>query len=683
MTPRPTNRTRAGFLARTTVVVVVTGLVVAALAGCARGTTGGSGSPGDPGVDARLSAALGSVPHRVVAPLPASRLAPGLVPPTNRWFSGLVFGATPQPVFPLPLSFGLTGSGFAFGVPSVASGPDSITGSFTPAVTVDAGAHSSEVTAYDTASVTVEEKADDGSAIGSVVIAEGSPTVSFTAHRGVTLSLGQRFTPAGARVAGTVVAGSGYGLVSTGTLDQTSLRLAAGQTAVWFAAPKGSSVTELARRVSPLKSVSVAYSTSPTRVSTKLTYHAAGSTLIAAMPHQLADLRSPASCSPDGYASVYGAMSLCAGPTLAWSSPRLTASDSLDVGALSRSEKSLLADQVAKDVAATAAQPADSYYGGKALYRLANLLTLAHDVGTSSAASSAQKKLDAALEVWTDPTGCRTRTARCFVYDPDARGIVGLTPSFGSEQFNDHHFHYGYFLYAASVAAKYDPGLLPRITPVVNLLAADLATSGESTSFPDRRVFDAYAGHSWASGYAPFADGNDEESSSEAVDAWNGLALWAAATHNTPLETEATWMLSAEADSAKAYWTNFAAGEGVYRGYQHGIVGIDWGGKRDYATWFSADPGAKLGIQLIPMSPASTYLGGDPARITRNVDEATPAGFDVPLGDYLLMYSALGGRTSAAAALAVARGLPERFIDDGDSRSYLLAWIMVRERSGA
>jgi endoglucanase Acf2 len=106
-------------------------------------------------------------------------------------------------------------------------------------------------------------------------------------------------------------------------------------------------------------------------------------------------------------------------------------------------------------------------------------------------------------------------------------------------------------------------------------------------------------------------------------------------------------------------------------------------GKRDYATWFSADPSAKLGIQLIPMSPASTYLGGDPARIAENVDEATAAGFDVALGDYLLMYSALGSKTKAAAALTTAHALPNRFIDDADSRSYLLAWLMVREESGA
>jgi endo-1,3(4)-beta-glucanase len=50
----------------------------------------------------------------------------------------------------------------------------------------------------------------------------------------------------------------------------------------------------------------------------------------------------------------------------------------------------------------------------------------------------------------------------------------------------------------------------------------------------------------------------------------------------------------------------------------------------------------------------------------------------VQFGDYLLMYSSLAGAGQAKAALATARTLPEKFIDDGNSRSYLLAWIMTR-----
>jgi endo-1,3(4)-beta-glucanase len=50
----------------------------------------------------------------------------------------------------------------------------------------------------------------------------------------------------------------------------------------------------------------------------------------------------------------------------------------------------------------------------------------------------------------------------------------------------------------------------------------------------------------------------------------------------------------------------------------------------------------------------------------------------VLFGDYLLMYSALAGSNDASAALTAARSLNEDRIDDGDSRSYLLAWLMSR-----
>ena len=188
-------------------------------------------------------------------------------------------------------------------------------------------------------------------------------------------------------------------------------------------------------------------------------------------------------------------------------------------------------------------------------------------------------------------------------------------------------------------------------------------------------MFDAYAGHSWASGTSPFADGNNQESSSEAVTAWNGLALWAGVTSNAPLEREADWMLSAEAASANAYWTDFDTTDPVYDGYDHGVTSINWGGKRDYSTWFSAEPNAKLAILALPMSPVAGYLGADPARIESNLAEAAPNGYDVTFGDYLLMYSALADPT---AALAEAESLPDARIDDGNSRAYMLAWIMTR-----
>ncbi|MCU1551953.1 MAG: 1,3-beta-glucanase [Glaciihabitans sp.] len=610
--------------------------------------------------------------------MPRARIAKGLLPPTNRWFSGLAFGANPQPVFPLPLSFGLTATGFAFGVPPVTTSADTITAPFTPSVVVDASAATSEITAYDEASVTVRQSDAAGDPIGSEVIAEGSPLVSFTAQKSVELKLGQQFTASGKGVFTAKIGASDYGLVTSGGLNGSALALSSGQTAVWFAVPPGKSAADLASHVSALKSVKLDYSVSNTVASTTLDYASTGASLVVAMPNQAASLRKPSSCDLGSFPSVYGRLSLCAGPTLSWNSPGVTPSDALDLSSLSTQQKAQVSKDLGADVAANAPSPADSYFGGKSLYRLANLLALAHQLGQTALAAKVQQQLDAGLTKWTNPHGCSQGASRCFVYDPAAKGIVGLTASFGSDQFNDHHFHYGYFLYAASVASKYEPSLTGKLKPVINLLAADLATSGKSTSFPQRRVFDAYAGHSWASGYSPFADGNNQESSSEAINAWNGLALWASTTGNTQLETEARWMLASEAASAKWYWTNFDKKDPVYDGYKHSVVGINWGAKRDYATWFSAAPSAKLAIQLIPMSPVSGYLKGDSARIRSNVTEAAPTGFGVPLGDYLLMYSALEGGSAQAHAASVARTQPSEFIDGADSRSYLEAWIMSR-----
>jgi endoglucanase Acf2 len=396
------------------------------------------------------------------------------------------------------------------------------------------------------------------------------------------------------------------------------------------------------------------------------------------MPHQKAGLDHSVNCGLGEYPSIYGQLSLCSGTTLAWASPHITPDDSLPIDRLSAKQKDALKAQVAKDADASPDLPTDTYFGGKGLYRLANLLDLATQLGADDSAATVKKQLSSALEKWTDPKGCASRKTECFVYDPEVRGMVGLEASFGADEFNDHHFHYGYFLYAASVAAAHDPKLARKIAPVINLLAADLATSGASRSFPVRRTFDAYAGHSWASGYSPFADGNNQESSSEAVSAWNGLALWAGVTKNESLKSEAEWMLSSEAASATAYWTDFDTSAQVYQGYQHSIVPLNWGGKRDYATWFSAEPNAKLSILLLPMSPVSGYLGGDPKRIEKNLEQAAPNGYDVTLGDYLIMYAAMAGDERKAQALKDAEALPENRIDNGDSRSYLLAWIMTR-----
>ena len=638
--------------------------------------------------DASVADAIGQLPQESLAPMPAARLAEGLIPPTNRWFSGLVFGEAPEPVFPLPLAFSVTGSGFEFGVPTVQTGADTISAgpsadvaaAFPAAVTPTV---TSTVVAYDDASVTIEFADADGTALGTVTVAEGSPLVSFTAETSTTLRLA---TPPVSSETGdhflTTVAGREYGLVTDGAVDGADLTVETGDTVTWFAVPDGGDADELAASADAVTGVELDYSVTDGAATTDLAYGTASSkdTLIAVLPHQYASLTAPAAdrCALGTYDTVYGTMHLCSGRELSWSAPVTEPSDSLALDGVDETTRTEIRAQLAEDVELPAEIPADTYFGGKALSRLANLLQLAVELDDAESADIARTRLVEQLTDWTDPGRCETESTRCFVYDPVAKGLVGKVSAFGSDEFNDHHFHYGYLLFAASVAVADDPALMDRLRPVMDLVAADLATNGDSSFFPSQRVFDAYAGHSWASGYVPFRDGNNQESSSEAVAAWNGLALWADVTENAPLAEEARWMLANEAATAQAYWVGFDASQAVYQGYEHSVIALNWGAKRDYSTWFSAEPNAKLGIQLIPMSPASDYLAGDPERITANLAEATAGGYDVQFGDYMLMYAALRGPDAAAEAYAEAAANPSLAVDDANSKAYLLAFAASR-----
>ncbi len=674
---------------------VVAGAVLGALAlvgvsACTSGSTGAagagdaaSGGSGDPATavldPAILATNVKAMVQRTPKPLQADRLASGLVPPTNRWFSSLALGPAALAVFPVPLSFTETSTGFGFGVPKVTTTDKTIAGGAVSDVGVTVpGLSSTVVSAYDDLTVTLEQRSSDGKALGHTVLAQGSPFVTFTATDAVTLAQNVVFAGSTPTV---TVAGRTYGLVlDHATADSTGVSVEAGGLVTWYAVPDGGSAATMAGLAAPVASGRAGYAVTSAQATTTLTYAAegGGAGAIAVMPHQKAGLAAGTTCDLGTFPSVYGTLSVCRGDSLSWTAPVHPVTPSLDLSTVSDADKATLAAQVRKDVAETKDFPADTYFGGKALYRSAQLYQLATQLGLEDVTTPLRTKLVGQLDQWTDPKGCDVRPAFCFVYDPAGHGLVGLTASFGSDEYNDHHFHYGYFLYTAGLLAANDPALAKKWQPVMDLVAADIAGTSTQGLFPDRRTFDAYASHSWASGTSPFADGNNQESTSEAVTAWTGLSLWADASQNAALRTEATWMLAGEQATAQLYGLQLDRADPVYRGFGHQVVSLTWGGKRDYATWFSPSPAAMLAILVLPASPSSAaYLGGDPDRIRASVAEATAgAGYDQQFGDYLLLYSSLAGETERAAALEKATSLDPKWIDDGDSRAYLMAWLM-------
>jgi endo-1,3(4)-beta-glucanase len=687
---------------RTRVLAASAAVAVAALlAGCTSATSPAASPSGSatgrtlalgtvPAVlpDTAVASLAGALPQRSVGPTPVMRLAAGLVPPTNRWFSGLVFGAKPQPVFPFPLSFAQTASGFSAGLPKAAATANTIAGAATRQVALDVGATGAIVSGYDDVSVTLEHRRG-GTVVGHTTVAEGSPLVSYRAASAQRVRLNGPVTLDGADRGTVEAAGQRWAVVvRSGTLHGATASLQADGSVVLLPVPAGASSAVVARLMAsaPLRSVATTASASSEGQRTTLAYRAASgaATAVVPLPHQGASAAT--GCTGATYATIYGTVPVCVARTIAFTTPTVDARAELDLSGVSDARKQQLRTQLRKDVATSKPFAADTYFGGKSLYRSAMLLQLARQLGDEASTATLATRLTKELDLWTQPGGCTTRKQECFVYDPKLRTVVGLAQSFGSEQDNDHHFHYGYFLYAAGVVAAKDPALAKRWAPVMDLLAADIASrpaagDGAGRTFPTGRVYDPYFSHSWASGFSPFADGNNQESSSEAVNAWAGLSQWAAASGDSALGAEAAWLLSGESASALAYWVNPRLSGAQFQGFAHRMVSLNWGGKRDFATWFSPKAAAIIGIQLIPMSPVSTYLaskaGGGPAQIRALVKAAAADGSAGSFTDYLLMYRSLAGKADAAVALRIAGTLPPAAVDDGDSRTYLLAYLMA------
>lgn len=628
--------------------------------------------------DARASV-LAELPRQDVSQAQPSRATPDLAPPTNRWYSGMVFGEQPQTVYPFPLAVTPSDAAFSLSLPVPHVGVNSIASATGPVLSVDVGAITYEVVRADPVAVTVSYLAGDDT-LGEMTLAEGWPVVGYLAKSDSVLTPSVSLTPESDGVWTARVGDQNFGVAAPdATWSDGKLQVPAGSSAQWFAVPSDSNVHAWASALdAPITGAEASYDIGAREVTTTLNYRGSDRTIIVPFPaHALSG-----ACGLGTFDTPYGQASACAGVTSEWSTPALAPTAQYDFAELDSATSEQLAAQVAIDLDATLDPPSDTYYGGKALARLSALLEIARSIGQTDLADRVADRLEVELAPWVDVSGCETRVTKCFVYDESLRTIVGLESSFGSEQANDHHFHYGNFLTAAASLVAYRPEKKEQIAPVIDLLAADIADGADDEMLATLRVFDPYRGHSWASGLSPFADGNNQESSSEAVASWNGLALWADAVGDDDLAATARWLLSAESNAATTLWLE---PDSLPSGYDHGIVSLTWGGKRDYATWFSAEPSAILGIQLLPLGPvALQYIAGDSSRVDANVAEA--GGMEAAngaLGDYVAMYSALGSEGALERARSTLESLPDNALDGGNSRSAVLAWLAAVELRGA
>jgi endo-1,3(4)-beta-glucanase len=186
---------------------------------------------------------------------------------------------------------------------------------------------------------------------------------------------------------------------------------------------------------------------------------------------------------------------------------------------------------------------------------------------------------------------------------------------------------------AAAVAAKFDPAWGVEHFDRIMLYVRDFANPSDTDEFfPQFRQKDWYLGSSWASGIISAENsphGRNEESSSEAISAYEAVALFGsvmvdALTNSTTVNSNdasgndeklATaklvknaghFLTATELHATKRYWHVWSSDthNNTYpAAYAQPVVGMLYDTMASFQTWFSPQAVVSYGIQLLPLTP--------------------------------------------------------------------------------
>ncbi|KAL6156703.1 endo-1 [Exserohilum turcicum] len=255
------------------------------------------------------------------------------------------------------------------------------------------------------------------------------------------------------------------------------------------------------------------------------------------------------------------------------------------------------------------------YYSGKGLAKFANIIyTLNSITGNSQYAAAGLVRLKDAFNVFVNNT-----QPEPLFYDNVWKGVVSSASyappydtglDFGNTLYNDHHFHYGYFLYTAAVIGHLDPTWLTQGNNKawVQTLARDYANPVDDQYFPMQRSFDWFHGHSWAKGLFESGDGKDQESTSEDTFATFALRMWGKTIQDSNMVARANLQLAVQARSLNNYFLMQSNNANQPPGFIHNkVTGILFENKVDHTTYFGSNVAFIQGIHMIPQNPVSSY----------------------------------------------------------------------------
>lgn len=409
-------------------------------------------------------------------------------------------------------------------------------------------------------------------------------------------------------------------------------------------------------------------------------------TVFALYRHQSLHLVETNQRSPYQYVCPRGKMKVVAGDSFSTATPFLGVLPTLPCAESAKGSLSAMVDDYFDKVTSRKKtfERDDTYWNGKEFGKISEIIHIADQLGKTETRDRLVKLLEQRIEDWADAEG-----PLFFYYDSTWDTLIGYPDSYGSaDQLNDHHFHYSYFIRAAATIAQFDPDWVKpeNYGGLIDLLIRDCANDDrQDERFPWMRFFDPYAGHSWASGHAGFAAGNNQESSSESMNFATALILYGEVTQNKRIRDLGIYWHATEAEAIRNYW--FDNDRKIFpNDYGHRCVGMIWGNGGTYGTWWTANPEEIHGINFLPLTAGSLYLGRDFDYVKSNVADLVDSnrnyhngGFDGDPDrfdrwqDVLAQYEALADPVAAKKRYdAMGKAEESEF---GETKAHTLQWI--------
>ena len=333
----------------------------------------------------------------------------------------------------------------------------------------------------------------------------------------------------------------------------------------------------------------------------------------------------------------------------------------------------------------------DTYWSGKNYGKVAELIAIADSIGMNAEATLLRNWLKSELADWfTAESNGSLDVIRYFVYDDQWNTLLGLEEAFSShQQLNDHHFHYGYFVRAAAEICRKDVAWCgaDQYGPMVELLIRDYAGDADDPMFPYLRNFDPANGFSWASGPANFVRGNNNESTSEAANAYGAIVLYGLITGKEDLVEKGMYLHASTAAAYWQYWNDIdgyndpgSEGENFPAGYGRITTSIIWGDGGVFATWFSGAFAHILGIQGLPSNPLILHVGQHSDYMADYVSlglsespNAKPSG--LPDDQWRDLWWNLWAMTDADASIADYETVADYVPEAGETKAHTYHWI--------